>query len=102
MADVKYDPTVIQQFANTLYSRARTVLVVCVVLAAIAGAGAGAAVAREANALIGLLVFALCVFVGISIGKDLGFRYKLTAQLALCQVQTEANTRSASSARAIA
>lgn len=93
MANTKYDPAVIQQFADYLYARARSVLVVCVLAAVIIGAVAGAAVGNMANPLIGILVFALCIIVGVSIGRELGFKFKLAAQLALCQVQTEINTR---------
>jgi len=102
MADVKYDPVVIQEFANSLYARARNILVVCVLVAGITGAAASVPVAHGSNSIIGVLVFALCVLVGVSIGRELGFKYKLAAQLALCQVQTEVNTRGAGAARAIA
>jgi hypothetical protein len=103
MADVRYDPAAIQEFANALYARARSILVVCIVVATIVGAGAGLIVAGQFNSLlIGVLAFALVIFVGVLIGRGLGYKYKLAAQLALCQVQTEVNTRGAGAARSIA
>jgi hypothetical protein len=68
----------------------------------IIGAVAGIMPAHQAASLVDVLVFALCVFIGYSVGRDLGFKYKPEAQLALCRVQTEVNARPAVGARAVA
>lgn len=93
MADVRYDPLIIQKFANTLYAQARSILTMCLLLGVLFGASAWIAVAHSSNHVVGAILFALCLVVAYMVGNALGFRYKLQAQIALCQVQTEMNTR---------
>ncbi|RYZ34551.1 MAG: hypothetical protein EOO72_12970 [Myxococcaceae bacterium] len=98
---LRYDPSVIQQHAESLYSRASRIVLMCGFLGFIAGAVVGGSIGPAAGdarlvifggaALIGLLI-------GISIGKGRAFALELQAQVALCQVATEANTRRAAEA----
>src|SRR3989442_4976245 len=100
---ITYDPSVVQKFASRLYGRATSVVVTStlggLILGAIAGGGmvvavkAGAPASRlspELAIAIGALVFG--VF-GLARGLERAFKLKLEAQIALCQVQIEANTR---------
>lgn len=94
---VRYDAAVIRKFADRLYSSARLILV----LATLLGAGALGAVAwlvAKGNGsdpgLVTLAAGAVGGLIGGAIGMELGFMLRLRAQIALCQVQIEENTRS--------
>jgi len=92
---VKYDSSVIVAFAESLYSQADTIVVAYTVAGALIGGGIGAAVGSRFHqgwlfAIIG------AVFVGaiaLQIGRQKAFALRLEAQVALCQIQIEANTR---------
>jgi hypothetical protein len=93
---VKYDRTVIQQFAERLYAQARTVIVVWTILGAIGGLIAGAAVAdaldsQQTLAFVGVGAL-LVALVGFKFGQGRAFALRLQAQMALCQTQIEENT----------
>lgn len=95
MAAVEYDARVIRKFAEKLYERARSIMFLCGILGALVGLGFGAGAGGAADhagigALFGLIVGAL---IGALIGERIGFSLKLQAQLALCQVRIEENTR---------
>ncbi len=87
-----YDPQIIQTFADRLYSQARTIAFVYGLVGAGAGAiggdFAGNSTAMGVGALLGLLL-------GVVVGIQAGFRLKLQAQTALCQLAIEQNTRHA-------
>lgn len=92
---VDYDPSIIEEFADKLYSRAASLVATCLVLGLIIGATAGG--------LIGVLFqqsgFSAFVGAGIigalayQLGREHAFALRLQAQTALCQMRIEANTR---------
>ena len=96
---VEYDPNVIRQFANALYKRANTIVAVYLIIGIIIGFTIGSLVGA-ANKNITSLGLLIGVFAGGSIGyvigQDKAFFLRLQAQLVLCQVQIEMNTRSSS------
>lgn len=102
----KYDPALLQDFADQLYSKARWVLARAAILGFVAGWVADlvvfslAHIASTAHAsssgqwilpLIGLVV-------GYVYGSGKAFQLKLEAQRTLCQLQIERNTHALSSA----
>jgi hypothetical protein len=98
-----YDATIMEQHAAQLYRRAASiVLFYSLVLGfgamggAIAILGATSVVgeaAREGSGVFVLLITAVGILVGWSIGNTRAFSLRLQAQQMLCQVQTEKNTR---------
>jgi hypothetical protein len=97
-----YDPKVIEQFAEKLYRKASSFVAGSVVIGASLGAAFGAAPLTSLGAawpipaylgfatlLLGGLVGAL---IGYVIGDTRSFGYRLQAQSALCQLQSERNT----------
>lgn len=119
----QYDPNILQQYADDLYAKARWITVKCCAIGAIIGmavtlipvniyesrnsqaiidrykgTGNGFNVpvpdASPSNAPILILVVGvLGGVVGYTVGERRAFQYKLQAQLTLCQMQTELNTR---------
>jgi len=87
---MKYDPQIIEKFADKLYSKAKTIIITYTVLGLVIGGIAGTFVLPVIGSLIGALLFA--VF-GFSLGSEKAFHFKLEAQVALCQVQIERNIR---------
>jgi len=93
---VIYDASVIQEFAERLYSQAASIIFTSTFLGVIVGAIAGA-LSFEAlkstsiglGAIIGMVVGGLF---GFSRGRERAFKLKLEAQSALCSVQIEKNT----------
>ena len=99
---VKYDPGIIQRFAEILYGRARVIIFIMTLVGFLVGLGVGNAlgpqlaesfknldliqVSRWGLAPVGGLL-------GYIVGNAIAFWYKLRAQLALCQRQIEINTR---------
>jgi positive regulator of sigma E activity len=94
---VAYDASVIQKFAERLYSQAASIIITSAFLGIIVGAVVGAGGAAAANAadtvgmaaIIGAVVGGLF---GFLYGKERAFKLKLEAQVALCQVLIEKNT----------
>jgi len=97
-----YDPTIIEQFADRLYEKARSFVVGSVVVGAALGAAFGAvpltplgeswpipAIFGFATLLVGGIVGAMCGYV---IGDTRAFGYRLQAQTALLNLQIERNT----------
>lgn len=97
-----YDPTIIEQFAERLYEKARSFVVGSVVVGAALGAAFGAvpltplgqswpipAIFGFATLLVGGIVGAMCGYV---IGDTRAFGYRLQAQTALLNLQIERNT----------
>lgn len=89
-----YDPKIIQEFAEGLYSRATTIVVVNVLFFAFVGGMAGYFLIHGSGTVILLAIGAL---VGYYLGSQRAFLLKLQAQTALCQVEIERNTRKISS-----
>jgi hypothetical protein len=97
-----YDPKVIEQFAEKLYRKASSFVAGSVVIGAALGAAFGAVPLTSlgdawpipsylgfATLLLGSLVGAI---IGYVIGDTRSFGYRLQAQSALCQLQSERNT----------
>lgn len=101
MEVVEYDPKVLQEFAEKLYSRARGLALSYAfrwfVLGAIVGALAMYFVARGMNPGVGALAVGIVAgIMGYSAGWAKAFELRLEAQRALCALQTEINTRACS------
>jgi hypothetical protein len=97
-----YDPEILQQYADALYSRAMFVQIAVTCLGLIFGGVLGAALpvtTRKPDSSITLLFAAVCGAVGFAIGRAMAFKYKLEAQQALCQLQIEINTRPETAAK---
>ncbi len=92
----RFDPTVIQQFADRLYSQARTLVVLYSVLGVLVGSIGAYAITRSER--LAMIAGGLLGLLGFAIGQARTFSLRLQAQTALCQVQIEANTRRASQA----
>jgi hypothetical protein len=101
-----YDPAVIQRFADRLYARARTIVIVYAVIGLIMGGLVGAIAVKTvlaqrsarttAEAREGGLTFAFAaggLIAGVFLGRERAFSLRLQAQTALCQKQIEQNTR---------
>ena len=96
---VKYNPAIIQKFAEKLYASAFTVVIVYTTLGALAGLTAGGFLGMSVSSDARLILWASTGGVGGRFGLMLGlqraFWLKLQAQLALCQMMIEVNTRKA-------
>ena len=97
-----YDPKIIEQYANKLYRKASSFVAGSIVIGASLGAAFGAVPLTSLGAswpipsylgfatlLLGGLLGAL---IGYVIGDTRSFGYRLQAQSALCQLQSERNT----------
>jgi hypothetical protein len=95
----KYDAGIIQKFAVKLYSQANTIILVYTTLGALVGLSAGAGFGTHMNPDAKFVAWGIAAVVGalmgFAIGAQRAFWYKLQAQLALCQMMIEKNTRSA-------
>ena len=95
MADmVNYDAQVIVTFAQRLYKQAASIAATYALLGALVGAAIGAAVGNALGSWFVVMVVGIVVVAGLAfaIGQQKAFSLKLQAQVALCQVQIEANT----------
>ncbi|MBN8468503.1 hypothetical protein JYJ95_18465 [Corallococcus exiguus] len=93
---VHYDPSIITKHAQALYDRAAGIIFAWGFMAFIVGVVVTKAMnAQGLFVLIGGLVAAL---IGVMFGRGRAFALQLQAQVALCQVATEANTRRAAEA----
>jgi hypothetical protein len=91
----KYDSALIYTFAGRLYSRAESAIVTATLIGAVIGAVmgyAGGAVSGNGGTFA-LVAAVIMGAIGYSIGSERAFQLKLQAQVALCQVQIEENTR---------
>ena len=90
-SDTEYDPKIIGKFADQLYRRANFIVLIWTVLGAVVG-GIMLSVWMHGFGLVGLVVGGL---LGYLEGQSRSFLLRLQAQLALCSVQIELNTRMA-------
>jgi outer membrane lipoprotein SlyB len=95
MADVAYDPKVLQQVVNGLYAQARSVLLVGALIGLVLGALGGSTLARlygglaqgtGAGAILGVLF-------GYAAAQSRAFSLRAQAQTLLLQLEIEKNTR---------
>jgi uncharacterized integral membrane protein len=97
---IRYDPKVIQKFADLLYSRADFIVMVFVLVFMLIGAVFGAValfflMESTTSGVAGLVLGALIGgLIGYSVGQAKAFILRLQAQCALCMIQIENNTRS--------
>lgn len=105
MEHVIYDVALIQGLANRLYSQSRIVIVKYTVIGAVlfslifyiaASMEHNFGLAPTRSLGVGLLIG---VVLGFMLGQRKSYQFKMEAQLALCQVQIERNTRTASKPR---
>lgn len=95
-----YDPEIIKQYADLLYQKAERVILGPTIALGLMGLGMGLLL-RAVGAGSGLLALSLAGgggFAGWQIGQMRAFQLRLQAQQALCQLQTEINTRPRSEA----
>jgi hypothetical protein len=96
----RYDPKIVQKFADILYSRADFIVMMYVLIFLLIGAVFGAAVLGVLMnsipfGVVGLILGALLGgAIGYSAGQAKAFILRLQAQCALCMIQIENNTRS--------
>jgi hypothetical protein len=86
---MRYDSKIIIQFAQSLYDQASSVLILFTIVGVVVGGGGGLLLSTEA-ALIGAVILGA---IGYVMGQSRASQLKLQAQLALCQVAIEENTR---------
>ena len=90
MNAAEYDPKIIQEFSDRLYSQAKNIVASYTffgeLLLGAAGLGFG-------DGAVGLFGVFLGGAIGYYMGKEKAFGLKLQAQTALCQVQIEQNTK---------
>jgi hypothetical protein len=87
---IGYDAGIIRSFAQKLYDRASAIVAAYTLIALVIGGVVGEVVFGNGAALALAAIFAI---VGYIIGSQRAFMLKLQAQIALCQVAIEENTR---------
>lgn len=87
-----YDPKVISEFADRLYTRANAVIRNFTIFGVLVGLVVGASLAKTQSIWVVLLPIVIGGVIGYMLGKEKAFLYKLQAQTALCQVKIEQNT----------
>jgi len=87
---IEYDARIIYQFADALYRQARSIVLTYTLIGFLLGGVGGFVVAAEFAAIAGALILGL---LGYVVGQQRAFQLKLQAQIALCQVRIEENTR---------
>ncbi len=91
---VTYDPAVIRTFAQALYDRASTIILVHTAI----GVVIGGVIGKIAFGNVGMTILAVIAgAIGYFLGSQRAFFLKLQAQTALCQVEIELNTRGSTS-----
>jgi hypothetical protein len=84
-----YQPRVIEEFADQLYTQAARIIALYTAVGVLIGGGIGYSVAGGGSALLGAIVLG---GLGFALGQQRAFLLKLQAQTALCQLQIERNT----------
>lgn len=88
---LSYDSSFIYQFAEKLYKQANGIIATYTILGVLIG-GVGAYAGTQ-NPTVGLVGAVVVGAVGYFVGAQKAFSLKLQAQIALCQVKIEENTR---------
>ncbi|MFC1482509.1 hypothetical protein ACFL51_01755 [Myxococcota bacterium] len=93
-----YQPEIITEYAGRMHRRSIIAIIACTALGFILGLALGDSMHRLLGGEAKLFIVAVCgaavAAIGFFIGDHLAFRMKLQAQLALCQLKIEINTRS--------
>jgi len=92
---VTYDGAIIRKYAQKLYNQANLLIFLLLLLGVVGGLVVGAAIGRGEAREATWIGAALGGLLGAALGAALAFKYKLQAQMALCQAQIEENTRRA-------
>lgn len=91
---IKYDAEIIRQFAAKLYAQADRVVAFYSIVFALVGGIAGKALGSRGESgtyiMLGVIVMGA---IGYFVGQARAFLLRLQAQVALCQVEIERNTR---------
>lgn len=100
MSYVQYDSSLIQEFAEKMYSQAQTVIVVYTLLGTAAGGGGGYALGHNSPMQHPIIAVGIVVLgaLGYLVAQPRAFQLRLQAQMALCQMKIEENTRDRRSA----
>lgn len=88
---VEYDRNVIHEFAERLYLKANFIAWVYSIFGLLIGLIVGVIVSPHVHLYWGFGSI-LGIVIGLNVGKDKSFQYKLQAQTALCQAKIEQNT----------
>jgi hypothetical protein len=90
-----YDVSVILAFTDKLYAQAAKVIATYTIIGVLIGGGVGVAAgnASQIGFLLAVLGAVIVGAIAFQLGRDKAFSLRLQAQVALCQVQIEANTR---------
>jgi uncharacterized membrane protein len=100
VANVSYDPEVIRKHAEKLYKKAESIVTTYTLFGFFVGLIVGAVLGESQSLQMGYAFLSGCI-VGIicyHIATEKAFSYKLQAQMALCQVEIEKNSRVSSRA----
>ena len=94
----QYNPEIIRTFADRLYARAALSAVVSTLLGVLIGMVAAPFILQSLPTALAIrcpewAVMVVLGLVGFGQGLERGFLLKLQAQVALCQLQIEKNTR---------
>ncbi len=92
---IEYNAALIEEFAARLYAQANFLLIKYIGGGLLLGLGLGGWGAVTTEQPLALLLAPALAVVGYFYARDRAFMLKLKAQVALCQVQIEKNTRSA-------
>ena len=92
---IKYDSALIYKYAERLYDQARGIIIVATIIGAAFSYIVGVALSNRNGDNAGLSFVLVLLFGGIGylLGAQRAFALKLQAQIALCQVRIEENTR---------
>ncbi len=88
---ITYDPKVIQECAEQLYTKAESIVrnysILGFVIVGIVS------IVQQHNLIPSLIGAIAGGFIGFNFGTEKAFQYKLQAQTALCQVEIESNSK---------
>ena len=87
---VEYNPKIIYEFAEGLYRKANSIIMGCAFIGFLIGGIVGYGLWKATGAIICAVVVGI---IGSIIGTTRASHYKLKAQIALCQVRIEENTK---------
>jgi len=102
MMTVQYDPKVIYKFAERLYKQAASIAAKYALLGLLlcGGIGTGLVLIENAPVFLAVMFAGIGLIVGAIIGDEYGFKLRLQAQQALCQVKIEEHVRFAATVHA--
>lgn len=96
---VRYDSGVLQEYVDSLYSKAQWIAAQYALGGAMIGLIVGWTIQELAKASLGessapvIICVLISAVIGFAYGRGKGFEYRLRAQTLLCQMQIECNTR---------